>query len=495
MAQSFPNENDTLNYRLIGFRFQEAKKAESYTIEIADGYVNDETSFKKNIVLKITSSENRKIILVPSFGKQYTWRVTPVSASVRSSHAKMHHFYTGIFPDADTTSIKLNITQSAEKFNDAYLIMDGNRTMYDMEGNPVWYLPDIKGMIRTNSQVRDIKLSPVGTITFLVDGRAFETDYGGKILWEGPNGRKKIGDSLEGYHHELTRLSNGHIMVLGSDPMVLPTALSDSLVRRKVADSTDRRPRRPQKHNFGTIIEYDESGKQVWEWRASNYFKNINLDYYKKSNGMSEYDIHENSFFFDEKNKLIYISFRNLGQVLKIKYPSGEVATAYGKLEYPTDSMENHIFCSQHSCHISEKGYLYLFDNGCGIGHIPKVVVMKMPATEMDTLKKIWEFPLPVEPQPVDNTPVINSVALNRRYMFTAGGNVLELGDNSFFVSANVPYNKLFIVTPDKHIVWSAEMIKWHADKKSWEPFSQYRASIIPTRALLENLIWKSTEQ
>jgi hypothetical protein len=153
------------------------------------------------------------------------------------------------------------------------------------------------------------------------------------------------------------------------------------------------------------------------------------------------------------------------------------------------------MFCSQHSCHLSTEGYLYLFNNGCGIGHLPKVVVVKLPPSDNDTLKKIWEFALPVQPQPIDDKPAITSVELNRRFMFTAGGNVMELPDNSFFVSANVPYNKLFIVTLGKQILWSAEMEKWHADKNKWEPYSQYRASIIPNRALLENLIWKSISE
>ncbi len=489
-AQIFPLENDTLNYTLIGFQFQSVKNAKNYTIEIASGHFKNDASFKKNIITTASWKKNKGILQVPSFAKEYTWRVIPSFAGSPAVKIKLHHFSTGNVYNPDTAVLRFIITHHAEKYKDAYLMMDGNRTMYDMEGHLVWYLPDMEGIIKPKSQVRDLKLSPFGTLTLLVDGRAFETDYNGRILWEGPNGRKISSDTMVGYHHELTMLSNGHFMVLETDPVIKQTTKTDST--RAKADPKDRRPRRIRSQNYGVVTEYNENGKPVWEWRSANYFKNSNLDYYKKSNGMSEYDIHENSFYFDEKNKVIYVSFRNISQVLKVSYPSGEVIAAYGKLEYPNDSMENHIFCGQHSCHVSEKGYFYVYDNGCGINHIPKIVMMKLPSSEKDTIEKIWEYPMPVEPIRADGPPAINSVELNKRYMFTAGGNVVELSDNSFFVSSNVPYNKALIVSQDKQILWSAEIEKWQSDKKSWVPYPQYRISIIPNRELLENLIWNS---
>lgn len=495
LAQIFPKENDTLNYIVIGFQFPEVKKEKNYTIEIASGHFKDEASFKKNIIKTEVWTKNRGILHVPSFSKQYTWRVIPYSRVLSTARIHLNHFSTGYIYNPDTAVIRFNITHKADKFKDAYLMLDGNRTMYDMEGHLIWYLPDLGGIIKTKSQVRDIKISPRGTISFLVDGRAFETDYNGRILWEGPNGRKKTGDTLEGYHHELTILRNGHIMALGSDPFNKNvTKLQDSNKTKSIIDSSDRRPRRFKQPDMGILVEYDETGKLIWEWKAAKYFKNINLDFYNKFNGLPEFDLHENSFYFDEKNKAIYVSFRNISQILKISYPSGEVIAAYGRLEYATDSMEKHLFCGQHSCHLSENGYLYLYDNGCGIGHVPKVVVIKLPSSAMGPLEKIWEYPLPVEPAKADERPSITSVELNKRFLFTAGGNVTELPDQSFFISANVPFNKVLIVSKEQQILWSADMEKWHPDKKSWEPYSQYRISIIPDREHLENLIWKSIE-
>lgn len=38
---------------------------------------------------------------------------------------------------------------------------------------------------------------------------------------------------------------------------------------------------------------------------------------------------HENSFFFDDKAKVIYLSLRNINSILKIKYPEGTILQIY----------------------------------------------------------------------------------------------------------------------------------------------------------------------
>ena len=123
---------------------------------------------------------------------------------------------------------------------------------------------------------------------------------------------------------------------------------------------------------------------------------------------------------------------------------------------------------------------------------MPKVVMIQEPFSEKDSLKKIWEYQCPVELVHLEERPVPNSVLINKRYMFTSGGSVSELPDNSLYVSTNSPYSTIFIVNMKKKLLWSANLEKWHDDKKEWQPYSQYRSSIIPSYDLLENLIWTS---
>jgi len=68
----------------------------------------------------------------------------------------------------------------------------------------------------------------------------------------------------------------------------------------------------------------------TWSWKAFPWFKESDLRYYKsgkdknykKNNAIN---VHENAFFFDEPNQVIYLGFRNISRILKIKYPEGYV--------------------------------------------------------------------------------------------------------------------------------------------------------------------------
>lgn len=453
-AQVFPTENDTLNYRRIGFSFPAAPGVKNYKIEVASGRWKDEASFKKNIVASSASPATKVILQVPSFGSQYTWRV--INMAAKPVAGKMRHFSTGFLPTMDTTNSRIRIIKAAEKYKDAYCIMDGMRTMYNMKGEPIWYLPDLRGELKENSQMRDLKLTSQNTFTFVADGNAYEVDYNGKIIWQGPNGRKLKADTLEGYHHEITRLSNGHYMALTFEPILKPTPHMRDSIRRKIAtDTSGRRSRRPvtiRQQRYGVVREYDEHGTQVWSWEASAYFKNADMHLYLMPNGIEEFDVHMNSFWFDEKNSMLYVSFRNISQIFRISYPSGEVLNVYGKVKDTGDHMINHFFCGQHSVKVSEKGFLCVFNNGCDMTAPPRVIMMQQPGPGVDSLIKVWEFECPVQKINMNNVPR----AAIQRGIFSSGGNVMELPDNSLFVSMCIPHCEMFIVGLDKQLMWEA---------------------------------------
>lgn len=488
-AQVFPKENDTLNYRIIGFTFSEQPKASDYTIEVAQGTFNSPDSFKKNIIRSFHSKSGRVIAEVPSFGSSYTWRVSTTQNGKLTSGKTMYHFFTGSSLFVDTNHIRVSISVKSQKYKDAYYFMDGSRALYNMRGEPVWYLPELVGELRGNTMIRDMKLSPKGTITFLAEGDAYEINYSCDILWKGSGGKKQNSDSMEGYHHELTRLSNGHYMVLGFEAMVRSRARQrDSLSQRGRRDTVAMRANAMlKKMRYGTIQEYDEANRLVWSWNAAKYFESQDMSVYNKFNGTPEYDIHENSFYFDEEHKVIYVGFRNVSQVLKISYPSGEVLQAYGKVTSDNAGGPN-LFCGQHSCKRAADGLLYLFNNGCSLAAPPRVTMFKEPETDKDTLAKVWEFECPVTR--FKNVP---QSMPNRRVVFSSGGSINELPDGSFLVSTCSPYSKVFIVGRNKEILWSCEPEKWNGAKNEWVPLQQYRTFMIADPKDLTNLIWNST--
>ena len=212
-SQTIPKEGDKLNYRLIGFLFPPAQQVNKYTLEIASGNYNDENSFQNNIIEKVNSQNNKTITDVPSFGAQYTWRVV-YDKNGKTINSPFHHFSTIMFDDVDTNLTRLRIFKKAETYKDAYVFLDASKTLYDMNGRPLWHLPDINGAA---IQARDLKISPQGTITLLLGNDAFEINYHGDVLWKAPNNGRVNGDTSEFYHHQFNRLDNGNYLVLGNE--------------------------------------------------------------------------------------------------------------------------------------------------------------------------------------------------------------------------------------------------------------------------------------
>ena len=183
-----PGEGSKLNYRLIGFKFPPVAHAGKYKIEIASGNCVTEDSFNRHIIQTLLTKKNKNIVEVPSFGASYSWRF---SYSVHDVviYSPLHHFSTGIIPQVDTNVWRLRVLQTALKYKDDYVFLDGNVALYDMKGKPVWYLVYMGGL----QGVGDLKLSGHNTITFFENNRAFEENYEGKVLWRGPNDGKVSG--------------------------------------------------------------------------------------------------------------------------------------------------------------------------------------------------------------------------------------------------------------------------------------------------------------
>ncbi len=473
-SQVKPKEYSELNYRLIGFSFPGKGKINKCKLEIASGNYDEANAFEKNIIESLECKARRIIAKVPLWGKPYTWRVVYENDQAKIIKSPLYHFSTLPGRNMDTSNVRLRVMENKEKYKDAYVLLDHNKAMYDMNGDPVWFLPD---MPASKAFPRDLKLSPQGTITFLLKGHIYEVNYDGTVVWQGPNTGEVSGDREEYYNHEFTRLNNGHYMVLGEESRYWNPELKNG----KIAADAGKTDMNASKSQFGTLIEYDEKGKEIWSWKSSGYF--LHSDLYHNTPGSlltPTIDVHINSFYFDEKAKIIYVSFRNISRIVKLKYPEGKVLDTYGEI-YKAGLPEkgNNLFCQQHSIKWSEKGYLYMFNNNsCNPKKLPTVLaVQKAPNGDME---KTWEY--------------VCSMDGNYTGSFIQGGNVIELSDNLFFVSMGVPYSKIFIVNRDKEILWSALPEKWNPDQKKWDVIGQYRSSIILDKKKLEKLIWNTEE-
>lgn len=487
-AQIFPKEGSSLHYRIIGFTFSALPDAKEYKLEIARGNYYKEDSFRRNIILTAAANKTSIIAEVPSFGASFTWRILYCNETGVWTSTSLYHFSTGIVPAADTATVRLRILQHARKFKDSYVFLDGNKTLYDMSGKPVWYLPAIGGS--ESKSVRDLKLSRMGTITFMAGTNTceqiYEIDYNGNILWKGPNDGKVSGGSGEYYHHQFSRLSNGHYMVMGTEMLFSEIDPSRKNQTSAFVRENEKKPGRPYADaQMPTLIEYDEIGNVVWSWKSADYFLHSDVRNRKMPSGPFE-DIHGNAFFFDKNKQSIYISFRNISRILKIHYPDGMVMAEYGRIYKPEDTLikdirqeqGNGMYCYQHSCIPAGDGTFYVFNNNaCNLISSPSVVKLREPGEAEGQLKKVWEYNCSMEPS-----------FINKEFTFGSGGNIARLPDKSLFVNMGGLYSKLFIVTEDKQVLWSALPEQRNKDGK-WETVPQYHASII-FRNDLERLIF-----
>ena len=474
LAQVMPRDGSILNYRMIGFSFPAAKGIK-YRIELARGICNDEQTFNKNILktINIPGKDNNKVISeVPEFGMQYTWREVPSVTKDRTT-GSFHHFQVGRIPNADPSKMRLRVTNNTGKYNDLFIFADGNRVLYNLRGEAVWYLPNIEGLINEEVQIRDLKCTAAGTITFILREKIYEISYDGTILWKGPENGSVSGGNSEHFHHEYTRLSNGHYMVLGKEYRTIARPVSHAPDSVNNDEDTAIKP-----IEFGTVIEYDKQGNVLWSWRTADYF--ITSGFYKNAANYTV-DPHQNAFFFDEKNKRIYISFRDISTILKVKYPEGKITNIYGNSGPAHNSPPaESFFCFQHSCRKSHDGYLYLFDNNCcNKGALPKVIMMKEPGSANGQPEKVWEFECPATDAPDAN-----------QFMFKSGGNVAELTDGAFFISVSGSFDEFFIVNRAKKTEWSAVPEKWVDAEKKWKMMPQYRGSVVNGMKNMEQLIW-----
>ncbi len=456
-ARVFPAEGAVLNYVLVGFSADVPKNGASFKFEVAKGYYNNLDSFRRNIVAAGAGRNGRAVLRLPAFGMQYTWRIVGAD---KQAVVHLQHFSTDAISMVDTNHVRLHVTTKDKLRKDGYLFLDFNKILYDINGAPLWYLRPFAGAEFDRMVVRDLKLTPQHTITLIMNDVPYEIDYDCNVLWKGPDNGKVSGDSIEYYHHEFTRLNSGRYMVLGSE-------------KRVWAPATPVDPATPvtdKKITFGTVIEYDKAGNVTWSWKSSTFYQHANIPYERPAG--SEFDIHENAFCFDERQKAVYVSFKNIDQVVKVNYPAGTIANTFTRP----------LFCLQHNCRKSAKGYMMIYDNNsCAEEPIPKLTLFSEPASGKGPGKKIWSFDCPI---------LATNIHKGMKPKITNGGSICELSDNSIFASNCAPYADIFIVTRAKKITWYAAPQQWDEKEQRWFALPQYRASFIERSGELEKVIF-----
>jgi hypothetical protein len=367
--------------------------------------------------------------------------------------------------------------KQASEHKDVCLLIDGVLVIYDITGNPIWYMPDLPQIKKRDFTIRDFKATTDGTFTFMTQDNAYEMDYDGKIIWQAPNDGKVSGKKdNEGYHHEFTKLANGHYMIAGSE-LITKQIPNKPTMYFEENDTTVKQSEDGKYYKqitSGTLIEYDVSGSVVWSWRASEHFSDLDFFWPKVAlDKPFDGNTYMNAFDFDVAHKVVYISFKNINKIIKIAYPGGEILNSYGE-------MGNHIqhkspFYGQHSCRINPRtGELYVYNNNHSdiepispwqidtMGYVTShVVKYKQPIGKGSELNNTWDVGCRMLPDK------------NRPQTSVRGGSVVILDDDCVLVNMGT-MNQIMIINKNRQMVF--DVVPYVTDEMN------KRAAMIPYR-------------
>lgn len=456
-SQIMPAEGSKLNYILAQFSIPR-KQSSAYEFRIAKGIYSSEKAFSKNISIVKSDSTHKTSVQLPAYGSGYTWQVSWRSQN-KIYKTGLYHFYTDTSSYTDTSKYRLRVIENTYADSTLLFFLDYSRVLYNMNGIPVWFLPNIPNCVDSNTVVRDLKATHLGTITFLTDKGAYEINYDGDVLWSAPVSENKV-DNEGKYHHEFTRLKNGNYMLMAYASAYYRLPQLDSAKLKQLSNVETKNGENYVKVDIGSLVEYNSKKELVWSWKAKDHIKIEDFLYsFDRGNGELNISTHMNAFYFDEEKQSIYVGFKDMDQFIQLKYPDGNILSKYGS---GSDAQGNGFFKGQHSINRNKEGDLYVFNNNMdrNIKSISSVIILKEPLSTKDPLEKIWEFRCDID---------TNVASFSGR-----GGNVVELKDQAMLVCMGI-MPRIFIVNKHKQVLFNA--VTEYKDKDYWQSFSQYRTS------------------
>lgn len=441
----FPLPDDSLSFRLIGFEVAPMEGIASYELEIWKGKAPDRKREWKSPHWTLSSTSPRWIQTLPSFGETYFWRVGYRPRRGKVEWTPLHRFHIQSFPRGGMPKTRVRVLNRDSSLEDLFVFFDNHRALYNLDGEPVWHLPLIEGITDSlGGDIRDLKITPDGTISFLTDRNAFEISYRGEILWSAPIPFPENAQIYRHYHHEFEKLKDGSFRILGNEL----TPMTD-----------ENHPDQEREATCSTIMEFDSEGKRTWSWNSCEAL------------GLDDPVTHFNAFYFHEPDSSFYVSFRNTNTVMKIDYPGGNILKEYKGARHQPHAFDlDGLFYYQHYCRISSDGYLMLFNNNFkpflsaherNALSIPSVVMFEETQNPHQPLKKVWEYSTAVDSE-VDPTS-------------SGGGSFMELKGKRYLVCTGTP-GRNFIVDREKNLLWNVLTEKWTHD---WVPFPGYRVSAL----------------
>jgi hypothetical protein len=439
-----PEPGASLNHTQVMFEYPAVENAVEYQIVVEEIVLRGKQEPQYISVANQKDYSTATLIKNLKLGTNYRWMVIAMDKDGKSiSKSQYFEFNTAVENWSDSQWNILRVTKNTTSDN-GLVAIDFARAVYDRNGQIVWVVPAVDEKIGRGDIVRDLRITPQGTFTFLAAQSAFEVNVDGKILWSGPNNkavRKNSGTDY--YHGNLIRTATGNYLTLGNEAVKTVVNSGDTVVL-----------------NYPYITEYNWMGKQTWMWSSRNYFRQEEIIVNPGKGGTPYSKAFLSSISTDATGQFVYAGFRMLGMVLKIERITGKVVARY-----------TGNFTNQHDVNVLHGDSLLLFNNNGdslrnnGNSSV-QVMQMKPGSNELVTL---WEFDLRHEAGYSRNANKYGNAELLRNGNILIGGGSLA---------------SVLEVTPEKTIVWQAYCENWNLRSKLFEEFQHtrvhYASSLYP---------------
>jgi Arylsulfotransferase (ASST) len=486
VAQVNPLPGSVLNYNQVMLEHPANSKATLYKLQLAD-----DSSFN-HPVKEVRDSINATIISGLQFGKHYWWRYCNLTGSEYSQWQGPYNFSIAPDPYNINQSIRLHVLQNDSLRHAGGLIfVDEFHCVFDRDGNLVWFMPPVKTGFRKDAETFDMSITRAGTVTVITGENGIELDRDGNTLWMTPFEKNDSVLNAFGtfYNHDFKRLPDNHYMIIARqmewkkipedyDIYKVPFYLDTATWRQVIL--ADGKPAYTQASGFfirkeatglyllinlGEIVEYDKKDSVIWQWRAADYLDMEDILPHGGNllSGIREQEPRLNGFCTDSQNQYVYASFRNLDRVIKIEKSTGKVVHSWGTKKPSGEAMEgNGFFHKQHAPILDDSDRIIVFNNGdMNAEKEPSsIVVFSQPAATQAS-KVLWQF-----------NCWFDSVMLKNKS--SRAGSIDILPNKNLMVSMG-GVARVFEVTLDKKVVWSALLEKKSEPDARWFPRPVYR--------------------
>ncbi len=429
-----PEPGSVLNHTQVMFEYPEVAKAVNYRLVVIElAYLTGKADTIRKVVVTQNDATTATLVKGLKFSRSYEWYYKATDAAgkeiFRSPKKRFSILYSAY---GEKTRNRVTIKKTYENAQ-GLVSMDYLHAITDRAGNVVWVVPDIPNTLSESHLIRDIRVSPQGTVTFLSQQNVYELSVDGKIRWKGTEMEKS---ATENFHHDFRRLPSGNYMVLGNEtrPGRNPLTNDTATVR------------------YGTITEYGYFGKPVWTWSAKNYFTDQDFFSARDEQGKTGGGLHLNAFSVDATGEFVYAGFRNMNCILKIEKKTGTVVADY-----------RGGFWHQHDANVLPDGSIAIFNNDSILD--PTVCSSAMILT----------------PAADQKAPPVVTWKFECRNIAGSDGKSAKMGSVELLPNGNYLINtgniaSVVEVAKNKTMVWEARPETWMEDKKQWVPSKQYRS-------------------